>query len=496
MEDQAIDLQGAKILLVDDTPANLDVLCALLESEGYDLAMASDGPLALKIAERMQPNLILLDVMMPEMDGYEVCRRLKGDPALADIPVIFITGKVETEDVVSGFDAGGVDYIAKPLRDQEVLARVQTQLRLSRMGRTLARQNGELAEKNKALEAEIAERKKLKSQLTLISEQEAQRWGLEGFVGESATIRKIFNDIRLVQDSPSTSVLITGESGTGKELIARAIHFGSPRREAAFIPVNCASMPGELAESLLFGHVKGAFTGAVEDKPGFFELAHEGTLFLDELGEMPLELQAKLLRVLEDGEVWRVGAREGRKVDVRVVAATNVDLERNIQEGNFRQDLFYRVARFVVDSPPLRERREDIPLLAGHFLRVIAAEMGREVPGFSPEALGKLQAYSFPGNVRELKNIVERGLIESRGGDVEVQHLRFIGPLGGDVDNGNVSSGNHPLISLEESERRHIQGVMEATGWAIRGAGGAAQVLGVPESTLRGRLKKLGIERP
>ena len=483
-----LELHGAKLLLVDDTPANLKVLGDLLEAEGYDLALASDGPLALKIAQRLRPELILLDVMMPGMDGYEVCRRLQADAELASIPVIFCTAKDDTADLVAGFEAGGLDYIAKPFQDQEVLMRVQTQLRL-------ARQSRELAEKNQALEAEIAQRKQLKSQLSMLSAQEAERWGLEGFVGQSGSMRKIFADIQLVQESANTSVLITGESGTGKELIARAIHFGSARREAPFIPVNCASMPKELAESLLFGHTQGAFTGADSDKPGFFETAHEGTLFLDELGEMPLDLQAKLLRVLEDGEVWPVGARQGKKVDVRIVAATNADLQQSIRDGLFRQDLFYRIARFVVTSPPLRQRREDIPLLAQHFLQLLAHEMGRDVPAFNATALDKLQAYDFPGNVRELKNVIERALLESRGGNIEAPHLHFMA-VGNTPDPAAADPlGSHPLISMEECERRHIEGVLAATGGVIKGESGAAQILDLPESTVRSRLKKLGIER-
>jgi transcriptional regulator with GAF, ATPase, and Fis domain len=324
----------------------------------------------------------------------------------------------------------------------------------------------------------------------MIARKEAEHWGLVGFVGESPTIKRIFDEIRLVQEVP-TSVLIAGESGTGKELIARAIHFGSWLREGPFVPVNCASLPGELADSLLFGHIKGAFTGADQDREGYFEMAHGGTLFLDELGEMALELQAKLLRVLEDGEVWRVGARQGRQVDVRVVAATNADVERRIQEGRFRQDLYFRVARFTVVAPPLRERREDIPLLAQHFLQLFVAEMGRDAPALSPEAHQSLSAYSFPGNVRELKNIIERALLESRGATVEPRHLHFTTQA--DTDLGHNAPG--PLLSLEENERRHIRKVLEATDWVVRGREGAASILGLPESTLRGKISKLGIER-
>ena len=399
MPEESPDLKGARILVVDDTPANLEVVCALLEAEGYDLALATDGPLALKIAAKTRPDLVLLDIMMPGMDGFEVCRRFKEDPALADIPIIFITALDDAEEVVAGFAIGGVDYITKPFRDEEVLARVRTQLHLGHLRRELEARNADLEQQNRelqaktlALEEEIAARRELKSQLSVLSEREAERWGLAGFVGHSSMFKRILDDIELMQENATTSVIISGESGTGKELVARAIHFGSARRQAPFVPVNCASMPAELAESLLFGHVKGAFTGASADRSGFFEMAHEGTLFLDELGEMPLELQAKLLRVLEDGEVWRVGARSGRVINARVLAATNKDLESRVASGAFRQDLFFRLARFTVRVPTLRERRDDIALLTHHFLLALASEMGREPPSLSPQALEMLRA--------------------------------------------------------------------------------------------------------
>ena len=429
------------------------MLCELLEREGYNLSIALDGQQALEIAPEVKPDLVLLDVMMPGMDGYEVCCRLKEDGQTCEIPVIFVTAKELTEGVVNGFEVGGVDYITKPFREQEVLARVRTHLRLNQLGKELARQNRtladkleELADKNERLEQEIAQRKQLKGQLSLISEREAERWGLEGFVGRSPTLQRIFDEIRLMQENVATSVLVTGESGTGKELIARAIHFGSARRDGPFVPVNCAALPRELAESLLFGHLKGSFTGADADRAGYFEMAHGGTLFLDEIGEMSLELQSKLLRVLEDGRVQRIGEPQGREVDVRVLAATNQDLHQQIQDGGFRQDLYFRLARFTVTAPPLRQRRDDVPLLAAHFLQLFAREMGREPPALGPEALERLQGYAFSGNVRELKNIVERALIESRGGPVEPHHIHLI-PESAAADSAPSAAGP-PLAEL------------------------------------------------
>jgi DNA-binding NtrC family response regulator len=431
MTDQHSDLAGAKILLVDDQPANLDVLRLLLEAQGCKVLLAPSGQVALKNASRARPDLILLDVMMPGMDGYEVCARLKADPDTADIPVIFITARDLEDDVVHGFEAGAVDYVAKPFKDQEVLRRVRTHVHLHQLNR-------ELLAKNEQLESEITRRTRLDNRLSMISQQEEERWGLEGFVGESPTIQRIFEEIRLMQENAATSVLIAGESGTGKELIARAIHFGGSRRDGPFVAVNCAAMPRGLAESQLFGHVRGAFTGAAADRPGHFELAHEGTLFLDEVGEMSLDLQPKLLRVLEDGEVWPVGAKAARQVDVRILAATNADLQQRLGEGSFRQDLYFRLARFTVTAPPLRQRQEDIPLLARHFLRFFAAEMGCEPPELSTAVLEALTSYPFPGNVRELKNVIERALIESRGGQILPRHLHFQLEGGGHEPPGQV----------------------------------------------------------
>jgi len=466
-------LRDAKILLVDDQPANLDLLRRVLEAQGCKVLLAPSGQIALKNVSRARPDLILLDVMMPEMDGYEVCARLKADPDTVDIPVIFITARDEEGDVVRGFEVGAVDYVAKPFRDQEVLRRVRTHVRLHQLNR-------ELLAKNEELESEIARRTRLDNRLSMISQQEEERWGLEGFVGESPTIRRIFEEIRLMQESAATSVLIGGESGTGKELIARAIHFGGARRDGPFVAVNCATMPSDLAESQLFGHVRGAFTGAEGDRAGHFELAHGGTLFLDEVGEMSLELQPKLLRVLEDGEVWRVGAKAARQVDVRILAATNADLQQRLSEGSFRQDLYFRLARFTVTAPPLRQREEDIPLLAQHFLRLFAAEMGGEPPELGPEVLEALASHAFPGNVRELKNVIERALIESRGQQILPQHLHFQVQGGGDESPGLVAPepGEMPLELDEAVARTELLVVRRAIEQCDGNVSAATRLLG------------------
>jgi len=342
-----------EVLIVDDIPDNLKMLWDALEPEGYKILAASNGKEALRIAEGALPDIILLDIMMPEMDGYEVCRQLKQDETTQDIPVIFITAKEEREGVIKGFRVGGVDYIIKPVEKEEVLLRVKTHLQINRLTQTLSEKNSDLEQRteeltlanqrlqeaNQQLQQEIARRKqaeedkqKADEQLSVISQQEAQRWGIEGFVGKSKTIGKILADVRSLQSTGTTSVLITGESGTGKELIARAIHFGGIRAKKPFIPLNCSTIPGELAESTLFGHLKGGFTGANTTRKGYFEVASGGTLFLDEIGDMPLQLQPKLLRVIEDGCIMPVGDTREKHVDVRIIAATNQNLTEKIAQ--------------------------------------------------------------------------------------------------------------------------------------------------------------------
>ena len=434
------EFRGAEILIVDDQPANLGVLVPALEQKGFQLSIAQSGPEAIDIATGAKTDLILLDIIMPGLDGFETCRRLKQDEATQDIPVIFITAKGETQSVTKGFDVGGIDYIQKPFQIEEVLARVETHLKINRLTQELSHKNNKLTHALEQLQMEMAQREQAEKareqaeaarqttdeQLSLITQREAQRWGIEGFIGHSRTIAKILRDVNRLQATGTVSVLIQGESGTGKELIARAIHFGSSRAKRPFIAVNCSAVPKELAESEFFGHAKGAFTGAATARKGYFELADGGTLFLDEIGDMALEIQAKLLRVLENGVVTPIGATYDKKVDVRVLAATNIDLQTKIVNGAFRNDLYFRLAQFPVTVPPLRDRREDIPMLAAHFLSLYSAELGLDLPVLSGEALTSLAAYAFPGNVRELKNIIVRAMIESEGEIITPEHLYFV----------------------------------------------------------------------
>ncbi len=443
MIDQLIDV---RVLVVDDLPENLDLMRLTLESVGCQVMVATSGERALETVRRRVPELILLDVTMPSMDGFEVCRRLRQDEATRTIPVIFLTARDAADDIVEGFRAGGVDYIVKPFRKEEVLARVRTQVERVQLLREVMAKNAELeaqarelAKKNRALQEQIERGDQLTDERDELADRldhllKTERRGVAGFIGQSPAVQAVLEEIELLRQAHTVSVLVTGESGTGKEGIARAIHYGGSRTKGPFVAVNCAAIPADLAESSFFGHKRGAFTGATDNHKGYFEQADIGTLFLDEVGDLSLDLQAKLLRVIETGQVMPVGATEERSVDVRIVAATNRDLAALIGQDRFREDLYFRLAGFAIAVPPLRERREDIPLLVDHFLQQYSKEMGREAAGMSREALGLLEAHRFPGNVRELKNLVEFALIKSQGGLIRPEHLRFIELSGGEAD--------------------------------------------------------------
>lgn len=481
-------MKRERILITDDTPASLSLLADILEPLGYEVLTASSGKDALQLAARALPDLILLDVMMPGHDGFSVCRMLKQEDATREIPVIFITSRNETESLVNGFRVGAVDYIVKPYRQEEVVTRVATHLKLSRLTRELQQRNTELeAEIQKRYEAERA-KERADQRLSTLKKREAQHWGLEGFVGKSHHLQRILDDIKRLQPFAKTSVLITGESGTGKELVARAIHHHSQRSEGPFVAVNCVAIPAELAESLFFGHTKGAFTGATADRKGWFELADGGTLFLDEIGDMPADLQAKLLRVLEDGYITPVGSIQPRQVDVRVVSATNADLDEKIAAGEFRQDLYYRLARFSVETPPLRERPEDLPALAQHFLTLFATEMGLTPPALTPAAQALLRGHAFPGNVRELKNVMERALILSGGKDIGGEHLQLIAAKNPVSKHASAIKPTDLPLNLQEAEHATIQRALEETGGNVAEA---ARLLGVNRSRIYRRFPEL-----
>jgi len=489
-----------KLLVADDNPVNINVLRDALEPHGYEILAAPCGKTALKIAQIAAPALILLDIMMPGMDGIAVCRLLKAADSTRDIPVIFLTARQETESLARAFEAGGVDYVTKPFQPEEILIRIETHLRARRLTRQLTEKNAaleqrtaELTAANERLRQEVSRRERAEDavqaadeKLAALAGREADRWDVSGFIGKSRTVSRILQDVRKLHHFGATSVLLTGESGTGKELIARAIHCGGQRSPEPFIPVNCVAIPSELAESMFFGHLKGSFTGALTDRKGFFELAHRGTLFLDEIGDMPLPLQAKLLRVLEDGVITPVGAGTGKSVDVRVIAATNVDLHARIAAGTFRQDLYFRLARFTVVTPPLRERPEDIPILARHFLNLFALDMGIRAAAIQQSALDILAAYPFPGNVRELKNIIERALIESGGKPVEPRHLHLLEPPAAPAPSPGAAPRFTDLpLSVEAAEEALIRRALSQTNGNIAEA---ARLLGINRTRIYRKL--------
>jgi DNA-binding NtrC family response regulator len=490
--------QRPRVLLVDDTPANLDLLSRALEPEGYDVVVATSGEAAIRVAAKAQPDLVLLDVMMGDLDGFATCRQLKSIAALREVPVLFISARDQKESILEGFSAGGVDYITKPFDPDEIRIRVATHLKVSQLTRQLQRRNEELERAAQEIKRESSRRQQAEealhtagATLTLLGELDAERWGIPAFIGRSKTIARIVQDVRRLQMFTKVNVLIRGESGTGKELVARAIHFGGERGQGPFVPVNCVAIPAELAESMLFGHVRGAFTGATMDRKGYFELADGGTLFLDEIGDMPIALQAKLLRVLEDGCVTPVGATKAKRVHVRVVAATNADLRRQIASGAFRQDLYFRLAGFNVELPPLRQRREDVPLLAEHFLEVLAKEMGLPVPRLTPAARQALTQYDFPGNVREMKNVIERALIVAGDDEVDVGHLHLFGldagrPMSIPGTPQHHAPDGEPLpMNLEEAEGALIKRALQATGGNVAEA---ARRLGINRTRIYRRL--------
>ena len=374
------------ILIVDDVPDNITILRKILEDQGYNLSMAPNGEKAIQIASKVVPQLILLDVMMPGQDGFETCKKLKSSWLTHKIPIIFVTGKTAVEDIIRGFKAGGSDYITKPYTEQEILVRVKTHLQLTEL-------------KNKNLDWKI--------------------------IGNSQAIQDLINQIEKVKhiDSNQVHVLIHGESGTGKELVARAIHSFSMFAQGPFIDINCGSIPETLQESELFGHKKGAFTGASEDKKGKLELSNNGVLFLDEISEMGLKTQASILRAIQEKSFYQIGGQKPIHINSFIISACNKDLKKEVENGNFREDLYYRLSVFPIHIPPLRERKEDIPLLVAHFISKYNSELDKNIKSVSGEAMLRLQDYMWPGNIRELSNVLLRSLLLAEGESVELKNL-------------------------------------------------------------------------
>ena len=486
------------LLVIDDDLNARQTMDVFLSHQGYEVRCAPNGETGLMFAHEDPPELVLLDIRLPDMDGFQVCRRLKEGQKTNHIPVIFISGLEDVADKVKGFAAGGIDYVTKPFQSEELLARVETHLELKRVKEALQKAHDELEERVKERTAELASAKdQLQEQVQEI-EQLKQRLERENLylqeeirllvehteiVGQSAVMKKVLAQAEQVAQTDSI-VLLLGETGTGKELLARSIHSTSSRKDRPLVTVNCASLPPTLIESELFGRERGAYTGALTKMVGRFEVANGSTLFLDEIGELSLDLQSKLLRVLEEGKFERLGSTKTLQVDVRIIAATNRNLPQDVKEGRFRKDLYYRLNVFPIEIPPLRERPEDIPLLVWAFVREFQKRMGKEIEGIPRNGIDALQAYSWPGNVRELRNVIERAMIVSSGKTLLVQVPK------------PASSEIQDTPSLEDTERRHIVSVLERTGWRVAGKSGAAEILGLNRSTLLSKMKKLGIRRP
>lgn len=442
----------ARILVVDDDRAHMTMLVAMLGSWGYDIDTADDGAMAVNKVRERAYDVVLTDVRMAEVDGIEALRRIKlYNPYL---PVLIMTAYSSVDVAVQALKAGALDYLHKPLDFEELRQGIGRALEQAGLGRQAAAQDDGPVPSS-------------------------------AMIGDSASMRELAAMIRAVAPSEA-SVLILGESGTGKELVATALHEGSPRGKKPLVTVNCAALTESLLESELFGHEKGAYTGAQRQRDGRFVQADGGTLFLDEIGEMAPALQAKLLRALQQGEVQRLGSDKPIRVDVRVLAATNRDLEAEVREGGFREDLYYRLNVIALRVPALRERPEDIPLLARHFLTRFAARNRKTFRGFAPRVMDLMLHYDWPGNVRELENVVERAVILSPGELITEADLPA--NLRGAGKGVDVQPAGQ---SLEDAEREAIARTLEQVG---HNKSEAARVLGVTRVTLRSKMKKFGLE--
>jgi DNA-binding NtrC family response regulator len=461
-------------------------LSDLLDSLGLNVQTFASAQEFLISPPLEAPSCLVLDVQLPGISGLDLQQQLGGGDSR--IPIVFMTGYGDIPMSVRAMKAGAIEFLTKPFRDQDLLNAVKQAIK---RGRDIDQSKDRQAPRRPDLEDELRSNRAAASPARRPTEI-----SFSEIVGGSAALRQVLHEVELVAPSEAT-VLILGETGTGKELIARAIHQTSRRKSKPLVQINCTSIPKELFESEFFGHAKGAFTGAIRDRAGRFETAAGGTLFLDEVAEIPLELQSKLLRVLQEKSYERVGEEKPRSADVRIVAATNRELKNEVAAGRFREDLYYRLNVFPLRVAALRERKEDIPLLATHFIQLLVKELGCPKPRLTRAGLETLQGYEWPGNIRELRNVIERAVIFAQGGvlDFDLAIAR--------VD--LASSRSHDTVQPEpeyltdaEMRRRHRQNlvaVLEKAGWKIKGVNGAAELLGVKPTTLFARIEKMGLKR-
>ncbi|MDG1902538.1 MAG: sigma-54 dependent transcriptional regulator [Bacteroidales bacterium] len=457
-----------KILIVDDEPRVADEIEEFLHTRDYIVSKANAPSKAFKILKKDSVNIVILDIKLPEMDGIEVLKKIKA--LYPDIEVIMISGHGDMEIVIQAMRYGATDYFAKPFRLFEIdnaISRTTKYLRLNQKLKTAEQNVHELSKK-------------------IINTQGAR------LIGNSKPMKTLIDLMEKVAKAENTSVLILGESGTGKELVAHGIHQLSKRSNKMFYSVNCSAVPESLFESEFFGHKKGAFTGAVEDKSGWFEISNNGTLFLDEISDMPLGQQAKLLRVLEERKVSKVGSRNSVNVDVRVVAASNTKLEELASENKFRLDLYHRLSVFIINVPPLRDRKEDIPLLFNYYLEFYNKQMQKQVIKVDNSVMISLMSYNFPGNIRELRNIVERAVILCDGDTIKTEHVTLSGdlnPISKDTYSNDIQQNEN--LDLEYHERELIKMALKRTD---NNKSKAAAMLNVTWQALDRRMKKFELE--
>jgi DNA-binding NtrC family response regulator len=454
-------MPGEKILVVDDEPGMRNLLTKVLTKEGSFVTACASGDEAIEALAGEDFDLAVLDIEMPGMNGIELLKKLK-DKA-PTLHVVMITAYGSLQSAVDAMRLGAYDYLTKPFEVEEI----------------------------KLVVAKAIEHQRLLSENRALHEELEENYRFTGIIGKSRKMEDVYDMVKQVA-STNASVLIQGESGTGKELIARSIHYNSKRKGKPLVVLNCAALAEGVLESELFGHEKGAFTGAVKQKTGRFELAHHGTLFLDEIGDIPIPTQIKLLRVLQEHEFERVGGEKTIKVDVRIIAATNRDLLSGVREGRFREDLYYRLNVVTITLPPLRERREDIPALAGHFLARFAKETGRRIEGIAPSAMELLVRYDWPGNVRELENIVERAVVLEKGSSITPASLPLsLRDEAEAVCELTMPEGRGSLTELlEDLERQLIVKALKDNGGSQTAA---AASLGLKRSTFRYKLEKYGL---
>lgn len=455
----------ARILVVDDEESIREFLEIMLRKEGYEVTCAADGQIALDLLKKKSFDMVISDLQMPNVTGIELLKQTKDQ--YPDMLFFMITAFATTETAVEAMKLGAYDYITKPFKIDEVRINIANALR----SRTLETEN-----------------RSMKKELV-------REYSFQNLIGNSESMHRIFELIKRVSMTP-TNVLVTGESGTGKEVIAKAIHYNGPLKDRPFVSVNCGAIPESLMESEMFGHKKGSFTGAVADKAGLFEVADGGSLFLDEVGELPLSIQVKLLRAIQERIIRRVGATDDTKVDVRIIAATNRDLEQMVKEGTFRQDLFYRLNVINIKSPALRERADDIPLLANHFLKKYNDRLGKNITTISADAIENLKKYDYPGNVRELENIIERTVALEGGNSILPESLP---PLVITPSGRKMVSTHEIQVTEEGIELDKVMGQIEKELLvkAIHAAGGvkkrAAKLLNITFRSMRYRVEKYNL---